>query len=94
MRGLPSIEALESVHTFPGPYTFKVFGPGESDVMDATRDVALSFVDESGLLGLKARESSRGTYVCVSVTVECGSAEVVRQIYRSLVRLESVRYLL
>ena len=94
MKGLPSVEALESVHAFPCPYTFKVFGPGESSVFEDARSVALGYVADPQEVSLTTRESSRGTYVCVSLTVTASSAEQVREMYRALVRLASVRYLL
>ena len=94
MKGLPSVDALESVHAFPGPYTFKVFGPGESSVMEDARSIALTHVESVEDVSLSTRASSRGTYVCVSLKMTVASAEMVREIYRALVRLESVRFLL
>lgn len=94
MKGLPSVESLESVHAFPCPYTFKVFGPGTSSVVEDARAVALRHIEDAHAISLSTRESSRGSYVCVSLTVTASSAEQVRELYRSLVRLQSVRYLL
>lgn len=94
MKGLPSIELLESVHTFPGRYTFKAFGDNSQQLLDAARTAA-EFVTKSGeRVDVSYRPSAKGNHACVTLDVLVDSALEVQQIYLELFAIPQVRLLL
>src|SRR5947207_3174560 len=65
---MPPIELLESTHTFPGPYTFKVIGKAErgfaARAVAAVRD-ALAFEADPPFT---TREATGGRHVALALT--------------------------
>ena len=87
MGVLPSIELLESTHTFPGPYMFKVIGRVENGfaarVVAAVRDELQAPIDPPH----SVREAVGGRHVSVTLepTVQTGSD--VLAVYRRVRKL-------
>jgi putative lipoic acid-binding regulatory protein len=81
---LPTIELLESTHTFPGVYVFKVIGRTEgafaARVVAAVRE-ALGFdVDPP----FRLRETAGGRHVAVTLEPHLMTAHQVLAVYRRL----------
>jgi putative lipoic acid-binding regulatory protein len=84
MGELPAIELLESTHTFPGPYTFKVFGrtdPGFVARAVAGVREALGGAQDPPY---KVRESVGGRHIAVTLEPEVQTAREVLAVYRRL----------
>jgi putative lipoic acid-binding regulatory protein len=94
MKGLPSIELLESVHTFPGRYMFKAFGENSQQLVDAARDAAAFVTGSTEKVELSYRPSAKGNHACVTLDVLVESALQVQQIYLELFAIPQVRLLL
>lgn len=80
----PPIELLESYHTFPGPYTFKVIGKSEGGFM--ARAVA-AVREEMALAAdppFSVREAKGGRHIAVTLEPHVESAKQVLAIYRRL----------
>ena len=80
----PPLELLESIHTFPGPYLFKVIGKSEGGFMARTvaavrEELALE-VDPP----FSVRESKGGRHIAVTLEPHVQSAAQVLAIYRRL----------
>jgi putative lipoic acid-binding regulatory protein len=84
MGELPAIELLESTHTFPGPYTFKVIGktdPGfVARIVAAVRDTLGCDQD----LPYRVRESVGGRHIAVTLEPVVQTAHEVIAVYRRL----------
>ena len=84
MSELPAIELLESTHTFPGPYIFKVIGRSErgfvARAVAAVRDTLACAVDPP----YKTREARGGQHIAVTLEPEVQSAWQVLAVYRRL----------
>ena len=84
MTDLPAIALLESTHSFPGPYLFKVIGRAErgfvARTVAAVRDELAAEVDPP----YRLRESAGGRHIAVSLQPTVQTAQQVLAIYRRL----------
>jgi putative lipoic acid-binding regulatory protein len=84
MDTLPAIALLESTHTFPGPYTFKVIGRAErgfvARAIAAVRDELAEPTDPP----YRVRETASGRHVAVTVEPQIQTAHQVLAVYRRL----------
>ncbi len=91
---LPSVELLESRHTFPGPYTFKVIGSAEANftgrVIAHVRDELRMELDPPYSL----RSTKKGDHVSITIEPECESPQQVIAIYSRLTGMEGLFMLL
>jgi uncharacterized protein len=84
MSELPTIALLESTHTFPGPYVFKVIG--RTDLSFVARAVA-AVRDELGDDAdppYRVRESAGGRHTAVTLEPVVQTARQVLAVYRRL----------
>ena len=84
MNDLPSLELIESVHSFPGRYTFKVIGRGDQGfvarVVAAVRDELAGSEDPP----FSVRETSGGKHMAVTVDAMIFRSHDVLRVYRRL----------
>jgi uncharacterized protein len=89
---LPSVELLESTHSFPGPYTFKVIGRWEEGfvarAVAAVRDELEGAADPP----YQVRQTSAGRHIAVSVEPQVQNAWEVIAIYQRLSMLPGLEY--
>lgn len=80
-----ALALLERHHCFPGPYMFKVIGFGAEGYVDDVRRAAESVL---GPIGdddqLRARASSGGKYVAVTLDVQVRDSHQVLAVYTAL----------
>jgi putative lipoic acid-binding regulatory protein len=89
----PSAEALEAVHTFPGPYTIKAFGTNANAFADAVEQVVRACVP-NGTIDVSRRPSSGGKFLCATVTFTAQHAQQVQSVYVELQTIDGLRMLL
>ena len=84
MGDLPSIELLESTHTFPGRFVFKVIGRVENGfaarVVAAVREELADEIDPPHRL----REAVGGRHVAITLEPDIATAEQVLAVYRRM----------
>jgi putative lipoic acid-binding regulatory protein len=84
VNDLPSIALLESVHSFPGPYVFKVIGRNElgfvARAVAAVREELGSEQDPP----YRVRESVGGRHAAVTLEPVVQTARQVLAVYRRL----------
>jgi uncharacterized protein len=80
----PTIALLESTHTFPGPYIFKVIG--KTDVGFVARTVAAvrEALGDAEDPPYRVRESVGGRHIAVTLEPEVQTARQVLAVYRRL----------
>ncbi len=83
-KRMPPIELLESSHTFPGPYIFKVIGKAERGFL--ARTVAAVRVALAHELDppYKVRESAGGRHIAITLEPRVETAQQVLDVYRRL----------
>jgi putative lipoic acid-binding regulatory protein len=90
---MPSVELLESTHTFPCSYTFKAIGPNEQSFVDASRACAVLVAGEARV-EVRYRVSSAGNHGSVTLEVHVEAAAQVHAIYNGLLGVPGVRMVL
>ncbi len=80
----PALDLLESSHTFPGPYIFKVIGKNEGGFLAraiaAVREELAQEIDPP----FRVRESVGGRHIAVTLEPKVQSAGQVLAVYRRL----------
>lgn len=94
MSNFPSVEALEGAHTFPGPYTLKIFGVHEQHFIDNVHREVMSVLEKEDRYRTELRPSSKGTYCAVQVIVQAQSAEEVQALYVALSDIQGMKTML
>lgn len=91
---LPSVEMLESRHSFPGPFIFKVIGSAEENflarVVSAVRHELNMETDPQ----YSMRSTKTGAHIAITLEPECESAQQVLAVYSRLSGMDGVVMLL
>lgn len=75
-----SLELLNAVHSFPGPFQFRVVvNPGAEDLVVKAMCDACSHEDP--LVERREQPSSKGTYLSVRLTLNVAHADEVLSVY-------------
>lgn len=91
---LPPLELLESTHSFPCRYVFKVIGHNSQEFVDANRSVAVSIVGDHDHVQLTYRVSAQGNHGSVTLDVFVTGADQILAIYTALKDVPGLRMLL
>ncbi len=94
MDNLPTIELLESTHTFPCAYTFKVIGLAEENFVGRVVQSVRGELPEDNEPPFSSRRTAAGRHVSVTIEPTLDGASQVLDIYRSLSELEGLVLLL
>ena len=80
---------------FPCHFEFKAFGPGENaEVFFDSVHRAISTVVPISKHAMKSRQSSKGTYQCVSALVTLQNRSQLEAVYSALRKIDDLKYLL
>jgi putative lipoic acid-binding regulatory protein len=90
----PSVELLESHHTFPGVFRIKVIGNAADDF--EARALAAVHQEVSGVSEVdhSIRNTPGGRHISMTLDVNVQTAEQVRSIYGRLQEVEGLKMLL
>jgi putative lipoic acid-binding regulatory protein len=91
---LPDVGLLESTHTFPGVYVFKVIGRSEGNFVARVLCAVRRELDESAEPAFSIRRTAGGRHVCVTIEPTVAHAAHVLAIYRALRELDGLIMLL
>ena len=90
MSNLPDIELLESTHTFPGPYTFKVIGANDASFQGRVVAAVRGELPGDREPAISVRKTASGRHVSVTIEPLVDDAEQVLAIYRQLYHLDGL----
>lgn len=90
---LPSIELIESVHRFPGDFTFKVIGDTRTDFAADALNSALAALGQDRMIQHSTRQSSAGKHTAVTLSVPVKNGQEVHAVYQKLLKIPGVRAL-
>lgn len=85
-------EKLEAMHTFPGPYMFKVIGENSDEFQQRAIDAVKSVAPDADPR-VSRRESKEARHQSVTLVVEVENSQAVIDIYARLSELEGVRFM-
>jgi putative lipoic acid-binding regulatory protein len=86
MGELPAIALLESTHTFPGPYIFKVIGKTDPGFVARTVAAVRDELGDAQDPPYRVRESVGGRHIAVTLEPVVQTARQVLDVYRRLGR--------
>lgn len=93
-RPVPSIKMLQSVHCFPGKYIIKIIGPHSQDFVQSAHRGAQAILGGAERFEVKARASSRGSYLSLTLIVQVQTAHQVQALYVELLTLEGLKFIM
>ncbi len=94
VNNLPDIELLESTHTFPGVYVFKVIGATGDNFMGRVVAAVRHELEEEIEPAFSFRKTSGERHVCVTIEPPVRDAAHVLAIYTRLQEIEGLVMLL
>ena len=94
MDRLPAIELLESTHSFPCSYTFKVIGLAEGNFVGRVLHAVRRVLPEDAEPPFSSRQTAGGKHVSVTIEPTLETADDVLAVYRELVELQGLVLLL
>lgn len=89
----PSVELLESTHTFPGRYQIKAIGRSEADFTTRAVNAVVEELASELELDYSIRSTQGGRHVALTLDVTVQNAEQVRAIYARLHEVEGLTLL-
>ena len=89
----PSLELLESTHTFPGVYQIKAIGIADQDFEARVVEAAVSELIGPSELDYSVRATPGGRHVAVTLEITVQTAEQVRRIYARIHELQGLTLL-
>jgi putative lipoic acid-binding regulatory protein len=92
-RVAPHRELLLANHRFPGEYIVKAFGPAQEGFREAIRSCAVDVVGEARAT-IDERLSSRGSRMCITVTLHAESVDEVIGVYHRMHQVEELMLIL
>ncbi len=90
----PSVELLESNHSFPGTYQIKAIGLAADDFEGRVIAAALSELAAPGELDTVSRLTPGGRHVSLTLDITVQTAEQVRAIYARIREVAGLTLLL
>lgn len=92
LSDIPQDKKLKDLLEFPCAFTFKVVGTKRETLMDDVVAEVQKVV--KGDYHPTAKESGKGTYLSVSITIQAENIEQVESLYTNLAKIDGVRMVL
>ena len=90
---LPSLELIEKLHQFPGPFTFKVIGDARQDFVAEALTLAMTALGDDREFSHSSRTSAAGNHVAVTLAIRMQHPHEVHAVYTYLLKLSGLRAL-
>jgi putative lipoic acid-binding regulatory protein len=84
---------LEALHEFPGPFTFKLFGPNAAEFAAAALAVVAKHLPEA-TPEVSSRLSGKAQHQCLTLVLEVDSAVRVADLYADFHQLDGLKMLM
>ena len=87
------LNTLKACHQFPGPYTFKIIGDNQPELLTSAI-AAMTTLLPNAQPQITRRQSGGGNHQSITIILEVPSAETVYDIYEAFRALPGIRVLL
>lgn len=94
MNRQSAIELLESTHSFPCEYTFKVIGLAEANFVGRVVQAVRRVLPEDVEPPFYTRQTASGRHVSVTIEPTLDGADEVLAVYRELANLQGLELVL
>jgi len=88
------LQKLNDVHSFPGPYLFKVIGPNSEDFVARILQAVINASGPDLEHEFTTRESSGGKHLSVSITIQARNADHVLEVYDMFSAISEIKFVL
>ena len=85
-------EKLEAMHTFPGPFMFKVIGENTDDFQRQAVEVVKSVAPDAEPR-VSRRESKGARHQSITMVVDVQNSQTVIDIYAKFSQLEGIKFM-
>jgi uncharacterized protein len=89
----PSVELLESTHSFPGDFKIKAIGIADDDFEARIVEAVCALLPARSDLDHSVRTTPSGRHVAITLDLTVQTAEQVRAIYAELQEVKGLTYL-
>jgi putative lipoic acid-binding regulatory protein len=89
----PSVELLESIHSFPGEYKIKAIGLADDDFEARVVEAVCSHLPARSDLDYSVRTTAGGRYCALTLDITVQNAEQVREIYTEINGVKGLTHL-
>lgn len=89
----PSLELLESTHSFPGEFKIKAIGSADDDFATRVVEAASAILPARSDLDYSVRSTPGGRYIAVTLDLNVQTAEQVLAIYAELRTVKGLTHL-
>jgi putative lipoic acid-binding regulatory protein len=89
-----SLETLRETHAFPCEFQFKVIGANSSSFVARVVQAGINAVGPTATPRISTKESSKGSYISVSMEMTMKDAETILDVYDGVRNLEQVKFVL
>jgi hypothetical protein len=89
----PSVELLESTHSFPGDYKIKAIGWADDDFEFRVVEAVCACLAARSDLEYSVRSTPGGRHIAVTLDINVQTAEQVRAIYAELQEVKGMTHL-
>jgi uncharacterized protein len=93
MEHQPSVELLESTHSFPGEFKIKAIGAADDDFESRVVGAVSALLPAPSDLDYSVRSTPGGRHVAITLDLTVQSAEQVLAIYAELKQVKGLTYL-
>lgn len=90
MAELPSLELLESMHTFPGQYMFKVIGADDHTFAGRVAAAVREDLPLDHEPSMRYNKTASGRHICVTIEPHLENAHQVLAIYERIYALDGL----
>jgi putative lipoic acid-binding regulatory protein len=89
----PSVELLESTHSFPGEFKIKAIGSADDDFENRIIEAVSAILPARSDLDYSVRSTPGGRHVAITLDLTVQTAEQVRAIYAEIQEVKGLTYL-
>jgi uncharacterized protein len=89
----PSVELLESTHSFPGEYKIKAIGSADDDFESRVVEAVCAHLPARSDLDYSVRSTPGGRHIAITLDINVQTAEQVRTIYAELQEVKGLTHL-
>ncbi|TXD31717.1 DUF493 domain-containing protein [Lujinxingia vulgaris] len=88
------IDRLNAMHTFPGPFLFKVIGENEPTFVSRVVQAAINAIGGEADVDVETRESGKGKHIAVTLSAQVQGPQEVLDVYELLRAVRGVRFMM
>lgn len=91
---VPSIDALETAHTFPANYLIKIIGPDSEPFRAGAKKACLKHLGQTAQVEVSERQSKSGQHLALTLRFNVATPQIVQEIYKDLAQLAGLKFII